>query len=494
MKPESSEFESLFNTELSSTQKAALESVLFSQDYYTQPTPPPAPPQPPPPPPSVTPHHPPPPQLVSQNPNEPQVVTLDLTRKPGMQAGQQSPRNGQNRQRSGQSGRPQRSQRTQRPQRTSRRFDKDLTKDFVPVNRDEEYRKNRDKRRAAAKRNSIITKVLLAATGLVLMGTWVRCMMGTPAPTAEARTKTIKIGETAVPTDFVTNVHSDLEIISIEFANPPNFSAGASQKVEIIITDERDNFTVIESTLIVEVNREPPVIEGVVDILSTLNNPIIYRAGVTAHDDFGRELEFHVDSGEVNQHEVGEYRVRYWATDLTGNTTEVFAEVHILRVDIDYVFERVDSALENILKEGMTQLEMARAIHTWIRTNVSYAQGRSDPNTIYEDAYRALRDRQGNCYIFYAIGEVMLTRAGIPNMAINRIPGTPSRHRWSLINPDELGWHHFDTTPTRLGLGIETAFFTDAQARDFTRRFVDFNGTENFYTYNPEFYPQIVAS
>jgi len=218
----------------------------------------------------------------------------------------------------------------------------------------------------------------------------------------------------------------------------------------------------------------------------------VYRRGATALDDFGRALELQVDSSNVDQNTEGEYTVIFYAIDLTGLRTEIRQTVIILNVDVDYVNGHIDATLSEIINDGMSQLEKVRAIHAWVTTNISYAAGTTDPGSAYEDAYRALRDRQGNCYKFYALGELMLTRAGIENMPINRIPGTPTRHRWSLVNPDGLGWHHFDTTPTRLGLGAETAFFTDTQAREFTQRFVEFNGTEDFYTYDPSLYPAIV--
>jgi len=88
----------------------------------------------------------------------------------------------------------------------------------------------------------------------------------------------------------------------------------------------------------------------------------------------------------------------------------------------------------------------------------------------------------------------MFTRAGIPNMLIERIPGTPTAHRWNLINPDDLGWHHYDSFPVRLGMGIQMAFFTDTQAAEFTEQIAGFTDrpVENYYTYDPLLYPEIV--
>jgi len=127
-----------------------------------------------------------------------------------------------------------------------------------------------------------------------------------------------------------------------------------------------------------------------------------------------------------------------------------------------------------------------------VRRNMTYSPVRTAPATSYEGAYRALRDRRGNCFNYFSLSEVLLTRAGIPNMRIDRIPGTPTRHRWNLVNPDNLGWHHFDANPTRLELWAQTAFFTSSQARRFTRMYVEHDGTRDYFTYDPTLYPEIV--
>jgi len=314
------------------------------------------------------------------------------------------------------------------------------------------------------------------------------------APTADPVDVTIRIGESVKPEDFVENVEDESEVVSIEFVEVPNTRAHTTQNVRVRITDEHGNSAIYESKLIIRLNTSQPVIEGTDTIVSRLGSPIIYRQGITARDDFGRDLtnELQIDSSRVNHNEVGEYYVIYSVKDLTGLETVITETVMVVNVDVDYVHEQIDKVLVDIIKDGMTQLDKVKAIHTWVITNISYAQAIGGGETVYEDAYRALRDRGGNCFNFYAISEIMLTRSGIPNRPIERIPGTPTRHRWSLVDPDGLGWHHFDTTPTRLQLGSATAFFTDTQARDFTKRFFDYNGTENFYTYDTSLYPVIM--
>jgi len=89
----------------------------------------------------------------------------------------------------------------------------------------------------------------------------------------------------------------------------------------------------------------------------------------------------------------------------------------------------------------------------------------------------------------------LLTRAGIPNMMVERIPGTETNHRWNLVNPDGLGWRHYDSFPTRLRLGtLIMAYFTSTQAEEFTLQISEFTERpmRNYFTYDPALYPEIV--
>jgi|GEM_PF-480340 len=315
----------------------------------------------------------------------------------------------------------------------------------------------------------------------------------TTPPTATPVSKSIVIGEEVSAEDFVTDVYDASQIVSIEFVNIPDFTTGRDQIVEIAITDAFGNTYVTGAALSVTVNVEPPVFEGIQPIHSLVGNPIIFRQGVTAFDDFGRELEFHVETDRIDQHTVGTYTALYWVEDFSGNRTEVEVDVYIIEIDPEYVDARVDEIIEGILNDDMTQVDQARAILRWVRSNVSMVQGvRGGPASVYEGAYRALRDRRGNCYIFFSISERLLTRAGIPNMRISRTPGVSTNHHWNLINPDELGWHHFDSMPSRFDWSPTMYMFTQSQAERFARDQAPYHGNEHYYTFDPALYPPIV--
>ena len=319
-------------------------------------------------------------------------------------------------------------------------------------------------------------------------------VVDTTAPTADAVNKSILIGEEVEPRDFVSNVRDASPIDYLRFIEEPDIFARRDQIVQVEVADIHGNIHIVSSGLTIRLNQEPPKIEGVETIATMVGDTILYRQGVTAHDDFGRELNVEVDSSLVDQNEEGIYTVVYRAVDKTGLFTEIEAQVHVVAVDLDYVNMRVAEVLAEIINDGMTQLEQVYAIHTWVRRNVNYAATRGGPLSAYEGAYRALQDRRGNCYIFYSISEVLLTEAGIPNMLIERIPGTPTNHRWNLINPDGLGWHHFDSFPSRVGSGLQMAYFTDNQSRNFTRlmRELEDRPVNFYYSYDRDLYPEVV--
>jgi transglutaminase-like putative cysteine protease len=149
--------------------------------------------------------------------------------------------------------------------------------------------------------------------------------------------------------------------------------------------------------------------------------------------------------------------------------------------------------MSQLINERQTQREQARAIFDWIRNHVSYTSD-GPKDSVYEGAYRALQYGQGDCYTFYAIAEVMLTKAGIPNQMVTRVE-SKTRHYWNLVNCDENGWLHFDSTPTNARSGVsgdERFLFTESQAAAFTERIRDNTGARDYYTYDKSLHPDVV--
>jgi len=319
-------------------------------------------------------------------------------------------------------------------------------------------------------------------------------VVDTTPPVVITEDKEILIGEGVTPEDFVADIRDPSPPFNVEFHTAPDVFAPYDQTVEIIVADVFGNSAVSTALLSILLNTAPPVLEGVETVIeSKVNTPVSYDRGATAHDDFGRELEVQVNSDEVDESTEGTYTAIYWVEDLTGLHTETEVTVHIISVDPEEVNQMIDELLDRILKNDMTQAEKVVAIHNWVRWNVGRTTTGSGSQSITEEANRALRgERKGDAHGYASVSSLMLTRAGIPNMRIERIDTAEIRHHWLLVNPDELGWHHYDPYPTSLVLGELTSMFTDAQAKDIAKRVKDHIGTEDYYTYDPERYPEVV--
>jgi len=311
-------------------------------------------------------------------------------------------------------------------------------------------------------------------------------------PAARPMNIIIPMGLQVFPEDFVAEINHPYEIETIEFVYEPYFFDCGEHMVEVTITDVYGHYATIAATLIILPNETPPDIRGVQDIIVRRFGTLMLRQNVTAYDAFGNRLEFFVDSRGVDVDTPGVYEIMYYAYDRWGNRGEAFAYVTVTEVDIEWIYQRIDEILAGITSTDASQVEQARAIHTWMARNVSYSAaigliGR------YENVYQGLRHRSGNCFVYFYTAEIMLTRLGIPNKRIDRVGGA-TNHRWHLINPDGLGWHHMDTGPQNSAVAnrIDTFMFTSSQAAQFTDLIHRVLGRANYYTYDRELYPEIV--
>jgi len=318
-------------------------------------------------------------------------------------------------------------------------------------------------------------------------------IVDTTPPTATLTNVTIPMGQDIELDDFILEYFDISPIVDIWFVEEPYVFAPGNQTVSIGFKDYFGNQAIYSAILTVHPNTIPPQIFGTQDIIVQIGTPIIYRIGVSAEDAFGRPLDFNVDSSNVNIHELGTYTAIYYAIDAWGLRTEAEIHVTVLEVDPERVRDLAQAVLDNILSGNMTQVQEARAIFDWIQNNVAYAANISQ-GSVYEGAYQALRNRRGDCFVFYSVSQVLLTVAGIPNMHIQRIETAADRHSWNLINPDELGWHHFDATPL-MPVGeqrLNRFMFTSSQARRHTQLIHSYLGTRDYYTYDSELLPEIV--
>ena len=316
-------------------------------------------------------------------------------------------------------------------------------------------------------------------------------VVDTMPPTATPVDITLPAGRPVAAEDFVTDVFSYSLPVDIRFERAPNLSDN-TQEVTVRLTSAAGNYALYTAQLTLIFNDEPPRIYGARTIESTVGSTILFLRGITAYDAFGQPLRPYVYHHNVNPDVLGRYTVTYAVEDGWGLRTYVTVEVHVIRVQPATVIAMVDDLLERILEADMTQLQQARAIFNWITRNVTYA-AYINRRSLYEGAYQGLRHRRGDCFTFYALSELMLTQAGIPNMRISRVGGA-SDHYWNLVNPDDMGWHHFDTSPHNINVrGLNRFMFTNTEAAAHTAYILSVTGRSHYYSFDPSLYPEIVA-
>jgi len=307
-------------------------------------------------------------------------------------------------------------------------------------------------------------------------------------PSAKAVNREGFPGQVWAPEDFVQNV-TDRSEVTLRFAAPPDFFLRGTQNITVVITDAGNNRTEVKATLKITGDAVLPIITGAQDIEVERYSAVAYRAGVKAFDARGNELELTVDSGGVDTDFPGEYSALYSAVDGAGQTVEVRVKVTVLPVGEDKVAARADPILAEIISEGMTDTQKAKAIHTWVLNNIAYNND-GEKEDILDGAFNGLTLRRGDCYTYYALSKYLLSRVGIESLDMERIPGTDMAHYWLLVDLGE-GWRHFDATRVKAAQYRPNNGFmmTESQAQAFCKA----THQPDFYTYIPELLPEGVV-
>lgn len=285
------------------------------------------------------------------------------------------------------------------------------------------------------------------------------CIVDTVAPIVEVQNVVGYLNASYKADDFVLSVE-DVTEVTTKFVKEPDTTKEGEQQVTISVIDAGGNETVKEASITISKDTEAPVIKGVDDIYVVIGNSVSYKNGVKVTDNCPQGLDFKVDNSSVNLSVAGTYQVTYIAKDLAGNESSATANVIVKeqKYSEDEVNALADKVLAKIIKDGMTPYEKVEAIYYYIRRNVGYIS-HSDKGNWVQGAYEGLVQKQGDCYVYACTAKVLLTRAGITNMDIEKIPAK-TRHYWNLVDIGE-GWYHFDTTPRKDG----TIFFMWDEAR-----------------------------
>ena len=309
----------------------------------------------------------------------------------------------------------------------------------------------------------------------------------TTAPAVTLATDSIEMYTTAPPPTAADLVDSVIDVTncSIDFKKPYDFTKEGKFDIVVLVADSSGNTTesVIPCTVVDDVT--PPEIAGVEPLTVSQGDAISYKKNVTVTDDKDDNPKLEVDTSSVNPDKRGTYKVTYTATDAAGNVTEKTTTIKIVSAKISEATEetvnaKADEILSEIITEGMTQKQQAKAVFDWVVKNITYSET-AGIDDLLSAAYKGMFYRIGDCTVKQKTAEVMLNRLGIKNMEIEKIRDTRG-HYWLLIDIGE-GWYHYD--PNLQLDGTLIFYWHDADLWEYS------NAHKNTHNYDPSKYPHI---
>lgn len=326
-------------------------------------------------------------------------------------------------------------------------------------------------------------EVSITADGIT--GTSKLNVVDTIAPEVTVKQISGWVGKEIAPMEFAESI-SDVTQVTAAYVGTADFSNEGEGSAVVVFTDEGGNS--VEKSVSYRLRKDtvaPEVAVSEIDVV--LGGNISYKKAVKYSDnaDSREELVLEIDKSSVDINALGTYNVKYMVTDMSGNSTTVQGVVNVLAeqpkyYDEDLVNQKADEILAQILTDDMTQREKAKAIYNWIRRNVGYVN-HSEKGEWVRAAYEGLYEHRGDCYVYACTAKVLLTRAGIPNIDIEKLTVNPS-HYWNLVDVGD-GWYHFDATPRK----DKSVFFmvTDEELKEYSQ------AHKNSHAYDESLYPEI---
>lgn len=281
--------------------------------------------------------------------------------------------------------------------------------------------------------------------------------------------------------DFASRVEDVTEVTAV-FGKEPDLSRLGTQDVELVFTDQGGNQVQKSAKLTLKEDKEAPVIHGAADLTIYAGDTVSYRKDVTVTDNSTDGITLDVDTSKVNTGAEGVYPVVYTATDASGNSATVTVNLTVIarKYDIDEVNALGDSVLARIIEPEMSDMDKLHAIYNYIMGHISYIND-SEKGDWVQAAYEGLMNRKGDCYVYASTAKLLLTRAGITNMDIEKIP-SDTLHYWNLVDIGD-GWYHFDTTPRK---DHPTIFmWDDKQMMEYS------NSHDKSHNYDHSLYPEV---
>lgn len=187
-----------------------------------------------------------------------------------------------------------------------------------------------------------------------------------------------------------------------------------------------------------------------------------FKDHVSAADARDGKVSFKVDASKINWNKDGIYRVYYTAKDQAGNVGKAYAKVQVIVPDSP---ESVaDEVLRSVIKKNWSDEKKLRAIYKYAKGRCSYVDTGAHKNW-RKVGLNGIRYQSGDCFTYYAVTRLLISRAGLYNLTVTRYPVARAHHWWNLVYV-RGGWYHLDTTPRqRAG---KFCLVTDAQLRSYS--------------------------
>lgn len=202
-----------------------------------------------------------------------------------------------------------------------------------------------------------------------------------------------------------------------------------------------------------------------------------YFKYVKAEDDRGGKVKLSVDTSKVDYKKAGTYTITYTAKDKAGNKAKAKARIQVrIANELD---DMADEILKQITKPEWSNTKKAQAIYNYTRGHIAYI-GYSDKSDWEKEAANGIRYGKGDCFTYYSVARILLTRSGIPNIEVRRVKPDyrgHTRHWWNMVYV-QGGFYHYDTSPR--SMGGRFCLVTDEQLKEYSKT----HGNSHIWAYS----------
>ena len=303
----------------------------------------------------------------------------------------------------------------------------------------------------------------------------------TTAPTAKPREQSILTGNKLDASAFVSDI-SDQSPVVCSFETEPKWDSVGDQKVTVLLTDTSGNVGKCVSVVHIGDYVQTISFSGLDPIVICTGDTISYRSGVTCTDADGKSVTFTIDASGVDRNRQGTYQAIYTATDNNGASFRQTRTITVIVATEELVNSLCDEIIAQIIEDSFSTNEKIRAVWRWTKNNITYV----GTSVSYEDelrvAYAAFVSHSGDCYTYYISNKYLLTRLGIPNVEVKRVPSV-TRHWWNLVKFSDGKWYHVDSCPHPKKLEQYTYKMTESDLEWFEEQFKS-STHPNYYEYD----------